>query len=289
MNSKIMLLKKITLKNKYLFSDSADITLAKENKVNINAWINFEGTTQNVGDWLSVVIVNEVAKLNNIDINATVEKTKHLYAVGSILPNLQDATIWGSGFLKDITKQKRFPLTAFYHKHFPSTDVRAVRGPLSKEIFERMGIHCPDVFGDPAILMPMFYQPKVTEEREYILIPHYNDFQKHSNNANCISTWTNDYKAFIDKICSAKLVISSSLHGIILAEAYGKPAIMLKNSASSDTFKYRDYYLSTGRNDFPIVSTLEEALKTSCSIPDSNRLAQMQHRLLEAFPKELWK
>ena len=40
----------------------------------------------------------------------------------------------------------------------------------------------------------------------------------------------------------AKLVISSSLHGIILAETYGIPAILLMDKVTNNMFKYNDYY-----------------------------------------------
>lgn len=44
-------------------------------------------------------------------------------------------------------------------------------------------------------------------------------------------------------------VYSSSLHGIILAEAYGVPAVMFRSYDKSVDFKYLDYYASTGRYD----------------------------------------
>lgn len=95
-----------------------------------------------------------------------------------------------------------------------------------------------------------------------------------------------DWRVFIDEIIKGKLVISSSLHGIILAEAYGVPAILLYEK-DMNLFKYKDYYHSTGRYDFPIAKSIEEALTMKpAPIPD---MSVLQKNLLESFPADLWK
>ena len=96
-----------------------------------------------------------------------------------------------------------------------------------------------------------------------------------------VSTLTNDWKGFIDEIVSAKLVISSSLHGIILDDAYGIPCVLLNDTESLDMFKYEDYYLSTGRKEVLIANTVEEALSLQ-NIPVPN-LSAMQEGLLKQF------
>lgn len=80
-------------------------------------------------------------------------------------------------------------------------------------------------------------------------------------------------------------ILSSSLHGIILAETYGIPAIMLKSPL--DTFKFRDYYYSTGRFDFPIANTVEEALKMEP--PALPNLDNLRQGLIDSFPYDIWK
>jgi hypothetical protein len=84
-------------------------------------------------------------------------------AVGLILNHAKhNIVIWGSGihdFKADIPKLN------FY--------IRAIRGPVSKSILIKHNIYCPEVFGDPAILLPDFFYPFVNKVREYIIIPHY--------------------------------------------------------------------------------------------------------------------
>lgn len=60
-------------------------------------------------------------------------------------------------------------------------------------------------------------------------------------------TWHN----FIDQILSCEMILSSSLHGIIVADAYGVPNLWCKFTdyeAPGKGFKFKDYYLSVGKS-----------------------------------------
>src|SRR5690606_14915863 len=95
---------------------------------------------------------------------------------------------------------------------------------------------------------------------EYLVIPHYSKEKKYMEKyANVVSTLTSDWRGFISDILGAELIISSSLHGLIVAEAYGVPAVLL-DDIDKDYLKYNDYYLSTGRGDYKKAKTVEEAL-----------------------------
>ena len=104
--------------------------------------------------------------------------------------------------------------------------------------------------------------------------------------SNSLSALTADYHDVIDQIFNSRLIISSSLHGIILAEAYGRPAILLKDSETENLFKYNDYYYSTNRFSYPIVSSVEEALQMEPpSVPD---LSEIRNNIINTFPYDLW-
>jgi len=94
----------------------------------------------------------------------------------------------------------------------------------------------------------------------------------------------------VDEIANAKLVLSGSLHGIIIAEAYGVPAILVKSlmdPQDTDLFKYRDWYYSAGGGrNFQIAQNVSSALEL-CPEPLPN-LRAMQNKLIEAFPSDLW-
>ncbi|MEE0808930.1 MAG: polysaccharide pyruvyl transferase family protein [Acutalibacteraceae bacterium] len=258
------------INNKYiLFTDKK----AQKNKVNLNYCHDFK----NVGDNISPIIVEYVAKKYNINLEKNVDETKHLYAVGSILTaGAQDCVVWGSGILNT---------NILYRLNGRNFDVRSVRGPITRSILLDRGIYAPPIYGDPAILMPNIYNPKVEKKYFASVITHVDEkIDITDNNINIISITTDDYKKFVQEIVSSKIIISSSLHGIIFAEAYGVPAILLR--PKSDLLKYFDYYYSTDRYDFPIVDTVEEALQTCpAEIPN---FEEQRINLIKSFPKDLW-
>ena len=248
---------------------------AERRRVNLH-WSPALGPNYNLGDYLSYFVV-EYAKLINGITNDRVKKTRHLYAVGSILDfGYQDATVWGSGLIRDKSD--------FRWRKFRKLDIRSVRGPETRRVLMANGYQCPESYGDPAILTPLLYTPKNVEKTyDYKVIQHYS-LQKASEN-NLSPVVGKDWTVFIDQLLEAKLVISSSLHGIILAEAYGIPAVMLK-PGNLDYFKYRDYYYSTERYDFPIANSVEEALEMQpAPLPD---IPSMQNNILDCFPSDLW-
>ena len=258
---------------------------AKKGIVNLNYWrIDEKNDTDNLGDYLSYIVYEYMLNRKGISIDKKVEQTKHLYSIGSILfTGFQDATVWGSG-TKEKLKGVSGKITLFFNKYFRKLDIRAVRGPITRKYLIENNIRCPEVYGDPAILMPIIYKSNVSKKTDYVIINHYTKYN--GLEKNMINLKTKDYKKVIDKICEAKLVISGSLHGIILAEAYGVPAILLKDREDFSDWKYKDYYLSTGREEFPIVNSIEEALKTTP--PEIPSFEKITEDLIKSFPYDLW-
>ena len=262
--------------------------LATKNTVNLNYWqIDSKTGTENLGDYLSCVVFEYMTKINNIQTNKKLKKTKHLYAIGSILlTGFQDSTIWGSGIKDELTGLSG-KITLLFNKYVRKLDIRAVRGPLTRKYLVSHGINCPKVYGDPAILMPLIYKSKRKKTSGTLLINHYTQTQR--TDINSVDLKTKDYKKVIDHICASRLVISGSLHGIILAESYGIPAILLKDRDNFSLFKYKDYYYSTGRKKFPVANSIEEALSIKPPrLPDSQLIKKMQVALIESFPTDLW-
>ena len=246
----------------------------KEHAVNLHWW-KYSAGRQNIGDMLSPVVVKYMIEV--LRLPERTSATKHLYAIGSIIDGgYQDATVWGSGVLKGERK--------WWWRFFRKLDIRCVRGPETQKVLQNNGYNCPEIYGDPAILMPRIYPAPlhITKEYEYRVVRHYVYDQ---NSENSLSPITSDWKAFIHEILKSKLIISSSLHGIILAEAYGIPAILLKEQ-DMNLFKYRDYYFSTERYEFPIATSVEEALTiTPAPLPD---LEKLRDGLISTFPVDLW-
>lgn len=259
-----------TLALTLLFSSSifADIPLYwwKPNQGTIH-----EGT--NFGDELSVAIIEKIT-------GKPIKRAQHtdrckLMAIGSIIQFARNNdVIWGSGMNGKDLNWKSYP--------FQVLDVRAVRGPLTQQFLMKLGINTPSIFGDPALLLPLLFpefQVSSIPKYKYIVIPHISEMHILPKNKNVVLP-TAPWRKIIKKILQSEFVISSSLHGIIAAEAFGIPSRFIRLTNNEPDFKYQDYYLGTGRPSFTAARSIEEALEMGGEPPPICDL----NALLEAFP-----
>ena len=126
---------------------------SKRDTVNLERW-NF---TENCGDYLSKVVVEWMLEQRGIPFNKKVKSTKHLLAIGSVLGMGKfDATVWGSGIHRVESIHN-----ILIHKQV--YDIRALRGPLTGSVMRQVSKEC-QIYGDPAILMPLIYKPKTDKK-----------------------------------------------------------------------------------------------------------------------------
>lgn len=298
-----MIIKKVLNEAKSIFN-ADDIILyfpnvkAKDHRVNLhvsdmkqNGHVEADDDTQNrynLGDYLGLVVTNWMLEHKGLSLDDYVEKKKHLLTVGSgAMKSYQDMTIWGSGVERYLPQMfRRFFQRSWYRK----LDIRAVRGPLSRDYLMKLGHQCPEVYGDPAILMPLIYSGIGGGKKyEVSIIPQLvteKGIREKYSDAHIISMNTNDYKDVINQIVQSKLIISSSLHGVILADSYGIPSVWFRGLGKDIDFKYLDYYASTGRLPQDIPESVVEAMECEpMPLPD---LKPLQDVLMETFPYDLW-
>lgn len=218
----------------------------------------------NVGDHLSKIVFYFMLKKQHIS-KWQLHTIRYAF-IGSVIQFVgAESHVFGSGFLNkkgiEIFKKKK-----------PKLTIHAVRGPLTANALREIGYRVPEIYGDPAILLPLIYKPKVVKLYAFTIIPHMSKLvlYKKQYREKVLSPLTEDWKAFIDRICTSDLVISASLHGIIIAETYGVPAVFLNDAESEDLFKYEDYYASTGRWHIPMVNTVEEAVIVGSGVQAPN-------------------
>ena len=175
----------------------------------------------------------------------------------------------------------------------PPRKICAVRGPLTRARLIEQGVDCPEVYGDPALLLPRFYNPSVAKTHKIGIIPHYIDqgsehLERFTGDpAVLLIDVTNGYRKFVQQIKSCERIASSSLHGIILADAYGVPStwIELSDKVDGDGFKFRDYFLSVGREDKePLVVSSETKLDDILDRFYDYRIHIDLDKLLQACP-----
>lgn len=183
----------------------------------------------------------------------------HYVVVGSVLHTATpNSIVWGAG--------------AISPTHLPSAAPRricAVRGPLTREMLESVGIACPAVFGDPALLLSRYYQPIGQRHGRTVVVPHYIDAGRPvvsklvaAEQALLLRPDRYDHWLdFVDVIAGASCVFASSLHALVVAEAYAVPAVWLQFSQDvcGGFFKYRDFYASIGKPDPRPVVVADEA------------------------------
>lgn len=130
--------------------------------------------------------------------------------------------------------------------------IHSVRGPLTKQYLEKFNYNVSNIYGDPALLLPKFYSPnKISLCRNKIgVVGHLTNFHKYNNISDSYiminPTWK--WEKVVDYIYSCDLILSSSLHGLILADAYNIPNIWLDEFPLNEGhFKFKDYFLSQNR------------------------------------------
>lgn len=273
---------------------------------------------RNWGDDLNYYFLRELTELPIVMYhNFKVAKWFHLnnyLCIGTLLDAVnysnEQTIVWGSG----VSGQERsFVLPE---------NIMAVRGPKTKEFCDKYGVQCPELYGDPALLLPLVYQPRRGVQRSISascvqevqkatfrlgIIPHVVDLhhpvieeirEKHADEILIIDLahykkWTD----VIDQICSCERILSSSLHGLIVSDAYQVPScwIELTGNISGGYFKYYDYASSVNR-DFlnPIriekyadVADLVDHSDSYFSCADSEKIKELQQGLIEVAPFKL--
>ena len=164
---------------------------------------------------------------------------------GSILNwSLTNAIVWGCGLASTEVK------VALDYK-----EIRAVRGPISADIARRCGAQVPATYGDPALLLPRWYQPSNACEGLLGIIPHYIDMMDarskiESHPEIMMIDILQSIEHVIEQIARCDRVLSSSLHGLIAAHAYGIPAelCVFGDRLEGDGLKFLDYAESIGHS-----------------------------------------
>lgn len=234
--------------------------------------LHFMHNIQNFGDELSPYLLERITG-TQFSYAESLEDGK-LVAVGSLLTwdiMHSKSVVWGSGTLttNSLARYPRpFPLNRalpviikrFLNQAPVQANILAVRGPRTRELIVRTGISCPEVYGDPAILLPRYYLPKQFEAASVGLILHRS--QEHLFDKKCLLDKGVRFISMtragqigiencIDEICSCSKIFTSSLHGLIVAQAYGIPAqwIRLQNNRihRDECHKFEDYFLGTGQ------------------------------------------
>jgi pyruvyltransferase len=178
---------------------------------------------------------------------------EEILGIGSIIVgDLSNYVIWGSGIMWEDIKLLNKP-----------KEVLALRGLKTLKKIQEVGGNC-DVFGDPVLLFPeIFSSQNIEKKYKYGIVPHFKDKNKigvqkiaNLNDPEIkIIDIQNGIEEFVIDILNCENILSSSLHGLILAEAYGIPTcrLIFSEEMKGGDFKFFDYYSGVGINEMETV------------------------------------
>lgn len=212
----------------------------------------YRGKNPNFGDELSCDIVTAIAA-RKVERSTAVDCD--MCAIGSILrwairPNKASRVqsgrplhVWGSGLMTNIN----MPDLAFIKYH-------AVRGPLTKIC---LPTSLPKIaLGDPGMLAPIVFPKAKYATSEIGFVPHWTQinsiktkkFIAENPNVRLINPQHGTAEV-INRISGCEFVLSSSLHGLIIADAYKIPNVWIEDSPvhEGNGLKFLDYFSSIGR------------------------------------------
>lgn len=281
----------------------------------------------NLGDALSPIIVSALSGLpiahRHFDAS-----TSRLACVGTIGQEFKNGLVhfWGTGI--DRTKHSNNQLLPCYRRpQNTSFHVHALRGPLSARTLAREETFVPPIYGDPVWFVPALFPVAPQKQYELGVVVHLTELNALADTATVqkkllryripdsltadvkiITTLTQpSFKAIeakIQEITSCKRILSTSLHGLVIAEAYGIPCAPLRSVGRRKPFfnledetkpldhRFRDFYLGVGLKKVFVYgqpsteeTSWEDAMQSiDCCWQPLNWCAEA---FLEAFPMPL--
>lgn len=179
--------------------------------------------------------------------------SKYMYDVKFVRWNMiEDADVISVGSIARLAKKGISVLGSGILSRYENLDPAAnwvwVRGPITRTRLIECGGECNEIYGDPALLLPRIYNPTVEKTHKVGIIPHHIDYEivksKYPTHK-VINLKTDNVEDVIKDILSCEKIISSSLHGMIVANAYNIPAAwIIISKLVGDNTKFYDYAMS---------------------------------------------
>jgi pyruvyltransferase len=222
--------------------------------------------TPNFGDLLTPIILDYF----KISWERSELEDANLISVGSIAKVAKAGTIvLGSGIIGE-------------NENLCSDAVwKFVRGPFTRKRVLDCGGECPEIYGDPAMLLPLICKES-KKEFDVGIVPHYVDYEyvkENYSNYKIIDVKNLDPLETAKEITKCRTIISSSLHGIICAHAYNIPAawVPFSDKLKGDGIKFKDHYASVGLESQP--STVEDPIFTAGNFKNFKKIKTIYESL----------
>ncbi|WP_306512337.1 polysaccharide pyruvyl transferase family protein [Janibacter hoylei] len=243
----------------------------------------------NFGDALTPWVL---ARYGIVAVHAPLSRAR-VVGIGSLVDQLPDefaGVIWGSGLLREAERR------------LPAATALAVRGPLTRE---RLGLDDGVALGDPGLLIGRHVRRR-TPQWPLGVVPH---GLHHADpvlrelgrrRGVRVVDVRSTPSVVMEQISRCAAVVTTSLHGLIVADALGIPAAWARRRPPlwGDDFKFRDYeaVVSPGRSrEIDIQRDLRPAeIVRVCGRPDARAVEAATTAIeatiadLPAVPSSIW-
>lgn len=227
--------------------------MGDDNELAVWSWRPKNSQMQNFGDELGPRFL----ELLGYKVRRVPLADADLVTAGSILQmaiaqGKDGLTVWGSGLIR---ARSELPSRTL--------NIAAVRGRLTTQ-----GLDLPSdiTLGDPGLLASRFWdRPPV--RHSVGVVPHYVDTRTYPW-ADVTIDVTQPVDDVIAEIASCATIISSSLHGVIIAQSYGIPSMRLQHGkVVGGNYKWADFQSAMDRDIATIQDDLVAALERGLNEP----------------------
>jgi pyruvyltransferase len=198
-----------------------------------------------------------------------------------LLPEDYAGIILGSGLINEQSRR------------FARARVFSVRGTLTRDC---LGLPVGTPLGDPGLLASIVFERRPAIRYALGIIPHFVDAEDErilricqgaSEDVRLIDVKRPPEQVFAD-IRSCERIVSSSLHGLVVADAFRIPCgwMVLSDKVLGHGFKFRDYHSALGIQRTPLTLFGTEGiaeLGAITSAPSVDRLAEVQQSIDGSF------
>lgn len=248
--------------------------------------LRYYATVRNVGDRITPLLVEGVSGYSP-HLTASGARS-HLLSLGSILTYANaNSFVWGTGCFGP----------GYEIGKVDGKRIFAVRGKKTAHFLKSTGVLGRDVaVGDPGVLvgtLPTFAPLTAAPKTQRVgIVPHFSDMHHpliqglKERDGVAILNVHDDPGEFLAAMARCEYVLSSSLHGLIFADALGIPNrwITLYDRLAGKRFKFEDYYsLFSDEEVWPVQLADPAAILGQCTVHDSRPAAEA---LRQSFPKK---
>lgn len=206
---------------------------------------------------------------------------KTLIGIGSILYTGNTISdIWGAGFMSTDEKCNGGTIYALRGKNSLAMIKKQIADGDQIKLNEQVAL------GDPALLLPLVVSPSVEKKYKVGIIPHFSEvdffIRNYSNRFHIIDLRSTDIEGVTNDITSCERIFSTSLHGIIVAHAYGIPALWMEYTGLENHtkgFKFRDYFSSVEIDEYIPVKDIARVLSD-----EATAIAEFENRSMSCLP-----